>query len=187
MSLLGSEVVDCFFISFEQLFGLVLFEFDYVRMGRMEVYVYVGIDVLKDCLDIYVCLMGEIISSGQLFWDIDGVVECLKFLCVKVIVLEVIGGYEMVLVVVLFLVGFLVVVFNLSYVCNFVKVLGYQVKIDSLDVCVIVYFVEVVNLSIWLILDESIQVLGVFVIWCCQVVDMIMVEKQCLYSVVGMV
>lgn len=153
----------------------------------METYVYVGIDVSKDRLDIYVRPTGETFSSGQLPRDIDGLVERLKPLCARIIGLEATGGYEAALVAALSLAGLPVVVLNPSHVRNFAKALGHQAKTDSLDARVIAHFAEAANPSIRPIPDESTQALAILVTRRRQVVDMIMAEKQRLHSAAGLV
>lgn len=59
-------------------------------------------------------------------------------------VIEVIGWYEMVFVIVCVKVNIFFSVVNFVYIKCFVGVIGCKVKIDKLDVVLIVYFGEVI-------------------------------------------
>ena len=153
----------------------------------METCIYVGIDVSKDRLDIYVRPLGEAFSVSQTSRDIDGLVARLKTFSAKVIALEATGGYETAVVAALSLAGLPVVVLNPSHVRSFAKALGQQAKTDSLDARVIAHFAEAANPQIRPLPDESTQTLAVLVARRRQVVDMITAEKQRLHSAAGLV
>lgn len=73
---------------------------------------FIGIDVLKDCLDVYVCLSGEmfvVLCDGKGF---ESFVERLLELKFILVVVEVIGGFEIIVVVVVVGVLILLVVVN---------------------------------------------------------------------------
>lgn len=119
----------------------------------MKIEWFVGIDVSKLWLDVYVQLGGLVFVVGN---DEVGVVEFVDWLWmdeVCLVVLEVIGGLQEWVVVVLVVVGFFVVVVNLCQVCDFVWVMGCLVKIDKFDVVVLVVFVEVVKLELCELVD----------------------------------
>lgn len=144
----------------------------------MESHVYVGIDVSKDRLDVYVRPSGEGFSVGQAGGDLETLAKRLQGLSVQVVALEATGGYESAAVAALSLAGLPVVVLNPAQVRSFARALGRQAKTDALDAQVIAHFAEATKPQVRSLPDESTAALADLVARRRQVVDMITAENQ---------
>ncbi len=147
----------------------------------MESGVYVGIDVSKDRLDVYVRPSGEGFSVGQSGRELEALAKRLKGLSAQVIALEATGGYESSAVAALSLAGLPVVVLNPAQVRSFARALGRQAKTDTLDAQVIAHFAEATKPPIRSLPDESTVALADLVARRRQLVDMITAENQRLH------
>lgn len=97
-----------------------------------------GVDIGKDFFDIYICLLNEYFKVSN---DKKGVVEVMKYfrkLNIECVVIEFMGCYEVFFVSVCVKVDIFFSIVNLVYVKCFVGVIGWRVKIDKLDVVLIV-------------------------------------------------
>ncbi|HLO65181.1 MAG TPA: IS110 family transposase [Azonexus sp.] len=145
---------------------------------EQQALVYVGIDVSKDRLDVWVHPKGEAFSSRQEVDAIDYVVRRLSGLSAQVIALEATGGYERAVVAALSLAGLPVVVVNPAQVRSFARALGQQAKTDAIDARIIAQFAAATRPQIRPLPDDSTAALAELVARRRQVVDMISAEKQ---------
>jgi len=108
----------------------------------MESAVYVGIDVSKDRLDIHVRPSGEqFVASG----DDKMLVERLRGLDPRLIVLEATGGLQVKAAGLLAAAGLPVAVVNPRQVRDFAKSIGQLAKTDRLDAAAIAHFAEAIR------------------------------------------
>jgi transposase len=139
---------------------------------------FVGIDVSKDTLDVYIHPQGE---SFRLAHNGDGVeqlVQRLTGLELAAIAVEATGGFEGMAVAALGAAGLPVVVVNPKQVHNYAKALGFNAKTDPLDACVIARFAEAVKPAIRPLPDEETVVLAELLARRRQIVQMITAEKN---------
>ena len=150
-----------------------------IRQGRdkMDSFVYIGIDVSKDRLDVHVRPLGEAFSVGQTAGEIKRLIERLGGYPVKVVGLEATGGLENEVVAGLSLAGLPVVVLNPVQVRNFAKALGQHAKTDQIDASVIAHFVEAVKPEVRALPDADTKALADLVARRRQIVEMITAEK----------
>ena len=144
----------------------------------MEPSVYVGVDVSKDRLDVYVRPSGECFSVDQSPQGIDQLVLRLRALPVVMVALEATGGYERAAAAALSVAGLPLVVVNPAQVGSFAKALGQQAKTDRIDAQVIARFVEATRPQVRPLPDDSTAALADLIARRRQIVDMISVEKQ---------
>lgn len=144
----------------------------------MEPSVYVGVDVSKDRLDVYVRPSGECFSVDQSPQGIDRLVLRLRALPVVMVALEATGGYERAAAAALSVTGLPLVVVNPAQVRSFAKALGQQAKTDRIDAQVIARFVEATRPQVRPLPDDSTAALADLIARRRQIVDMISVEKQ---------
>ena len=143
----------------------------------MDSFVYIGIDVSKDRLDVHVRPLGEAFSVGQTAGEIKRLIERLGGYPVKVVGLEATGGLENEVVAGLSLAGLPVVVLNPVQVRNFAKALGQHAKTDQIDASVIAHFVEAVKPEVRALPDADTKALADLVARRRQIVEMITAEK----------
>lgn len=107
--------------------------------------VFVGIDVSKERLDVYVRPSGEEWSVAN---DESGHTELvgkLVTLCPQLVVLEATGGYQVDVVVELGLRGLQVAVVNPRQVRDFAKATGRLAKTDAIDAAALAHFAEAIR------------------------------------------
>jgi transposase len=106
---------------------------------------YIGIDVSKATLDVAILPSTETFSVENNQAAFPALIERLKALAPKCIVLEASGGYEMAVVASLAAASLPVVVVNPRNVRDFAKATGRLAKTDRLDSFVLAYFAEAVK------------------------------------------
>jgi transposase len=105
-----------------------------------DVDLYVGIDVSKERLDVFIHPSGEAFNVAQTSDGLDQLAKRLGELNVLLVTIEATGGFEALVVAALAAVGLPVVVVNPRQVHNFAKALGLNAKTDALDASVIARF-----------------------------------------------
>ncbi len=143
----------------------------------MDRFVYVGIDVSKERLDVHVRPLGEGFSVGQTASGIKALIDRLQAYQVRLVALEATGGLENEVVASLSVAGLPVVVVNPAQVRSFAKALGQHAKTDQIDAGVIAHFGEAVNPEVRALPDAQTRGLADLVARRRQIVDMITAEK----------
>lgn len=143
---------------------------------------FIGIDVSKSLLDIATRPSGTGCSVTNSETEIIKVVETLKALSPKVIVIEATGGMEVPLVVALSQASLPVVVVNPRQVRDFAKAVGRLAKTDRIDAGVLAHFGEAIKPECRLLKDEDTQMLTALVTRRRQVIEMLTAEKNRLGS-----
>ena len=139
---------------------------------------FVGIDVSKDRLDVFVRPTGEVIRVGN---DDEGHAALAKRLVEvnpELTVLEATGGYQVGAVCALALAGVPVAVVNPRQVRDFAKALGQLAKTDALDAEVLAHFAEVARPSPKPLPDEATRTLQAMVTRRRQLVEMLTAESN---------
>jgi transposase len=140
---------------------------------------FVGIDVSKDWLDIFVAPSGEAFRVINSHEGLEGLVIRLKALNGNVaVVMEATGGYESLAAAVLAQSGFAVAVVNPAQVRSFADALGQRAKTDAIDAAVIARFAEAVKPQIRPLQDHQTQAFGELVARRRQIVQMIVSEEN---------
>ncbi len=117
----------------------------------------VGIDVSKDRLDV-ACLPETVLSSSAFENNASGhhaVVEMLRRLMPRLIVIEATGGYHRLLVAALAAARLPVVVVNPRQVRDFARAMGVLAKTDRIDAVVLARFGQKVDPQVRPLLDEQ--------------------------------
>ena len=142
----------------------------------MEQGINVGIDVSKDRLDVFVRPSNEAFAVARDSAGVAGLVERMKALGPKRIVLEATGGFEQVVAAALAAAGLPVVVVNPRQIRDFARAMGYLAKTDRIDAEVIALFAERVEPPLRALADEQTRLLDELVTRRRQVVEMIVAE-----------
>ena len=143
---------------------------------------FIGIDVSKDTLELFVKPLGERMNFPQ---TEDGLLLMANFVqsfspCL--VVLEATGGLERAAVAILGSKGLPIVVINPRQVRDFAKAKGILAKTDKIDALVIADFAEAIRPEIRPLKSEEMQELEVLVTRRRQVVQMLTAEKERLYT-----
>jgi transposase len=139
---------------------------------------FVGIDISKDRLDAFIRPQG--ISFSQPYTDhgISLLIERLVKLHPEVVLLEATGGYETQLVAALAHVRLPVVLINPRQVRDFAKATGTLAKTDRIDAQVLAHFAEAIHPEPRLLADQDQKELGALMSRHCQLIEMIVMEKN---------
>jgi transposase len=140
--------------------------------------VFVGIDVSKARLDIAVRPSGEIWSFTNTEEGFASLIERLKPLEVKLVIVEATGGYQAPLVAALTIASITVAVVNPRQVRDFARATGRLAKTDVLDAEVIARFGEALKPEPRPLPDAETQALQALVMRRRQLVDMITAESN---------
>jgi transposase len=146
---------------------------------------WVGIDISKKSLDIYIRPSGEHLCFGSTEQDISRLVEHLASLHPALVVMEATGGLETLLAVTLTQTGCRVAIVNPRQVRDFAKATGRLAKTDRLDAEVIAHYAEAIRPQVRSSPDETTRHLGELVTRRHQVVEMITAEKNRLGAMHG--
>jgi transposase len=138
--------------------------------------VFVGIDVAKDRLDVHVRPSGEAFAVARDGEGLAALIERLRTLGARLIVLEATGGYEQVAAAALGAARLPLAVVNPRQVRDFARALGRLAKTDRLDAEAIALFAERVQPEPRPLPDEQARLLGELVARRRQVIEMIVAE-----------
>src|SRR5262245_51876155 len=144
----------------------------------MEHPYFVGIDVSKAHLDVYVRPLGE---SFRVSHDDAGFVTLIarvRPFAPAVVVLEATGGYEVTVAAALAGAGLPVAVVNPRQIRDFARATGQLAKTDALDARIIALFAEAVRPAARPVPDEQARALGELVARRRQLVDMLTAEHN---------
>ncbi len=140
--------------------------------------VWVGVDVSKEGLDVAVRPGGEAWSAKNAAAGIKALINKLKNLTPKLIVLEATGGYEYELALRLSKAGLPVAVVNPRQVRDFARAVGKLAKTDPIDAKILAHFAEAVKPPCRLVKDQKLNELDQLVTRHRQLVEMIVAERN---------
>jgi transposase len=149
--------------------------------------VYVGIDVSKARLDVAIRPSGEVWKCTNDEAGFARLVEKLKPLAPRLVVMEATGGYQAPAAAALTVAGIAVAVVNPRQVRDFGRASGQLAKTDALDAEVIALFAETLKPQPRPLPDRDAEVLQALVVRRRQLVDMITAESNRLGTAAGLV
>jgi len=139
---------------------------------------FVGVDVSKDRLDVCVLPQNEAFAVSRKPEGLIALVDRLKPLSPKLIVVEATGGYELVVSAALAAAGLPLAVVNPAQVRHYAQALGKRAKSDPIDAYVLARFACDVKPEPRELPDEATQFLADLVSRRRQIVEMIGAERQ---------
>jgi transposase len=146
---------------------------------------FVGIDVSKASLDVYLHPLDQICSFANSPKEISALVERLKLLTVERIIVEATGGLETLLVSQLAAAGLPVFVINPRQARDFARATGQLAKTDSLDAKVLAQFAQAIRPKLRPIASDQARNLEAILTRRRQLVEILVGEKNRLASTVG--
>lgn len=144
--------------------------------------VFVGIDVSKASLDVFVLPQGDSFTMANDEAGVEVLAERLEELKPTLVVLEATGGLQNLAVGVLHAKQLPVVVANPRQVRDFAKAMGKLAKSDGIDAQVLANFAQRIKPELRPIKDESAQVLSALLSRRRQLLEMLVAEKNRLNS-----
>lgn len=139
---------------------------------------WVGIDVSKATLDVYIRPMGKILKVANTELDIFKLVEELKFYDLNLIVIEATGGLETELIIQLQAALLPVALINPRQGRDFAKATGKLAKTDAIDAQILAHFGEAMKPKVLAIESESARQLSELMSRRRQLVEMQTAEKN---------
>lgn len=139
---------------------------------------FVGIDVSKATLDVAVAPTGETWSVPNAADGMQQLVQRLRELSPKLVVLEATGGLERRAVAAIAAAGLPVAAVNPRQVRDFAKAMGRLAKTDAIDAAILALFADRIRPEPRPLRDAQAQELEALVVRRRQVVDMITAEKN---------
>jgi transposase len=139
---------------------------------------WVGIDISKATLDVYLRPLGKAMKVANTEEDISKLVEALKSYTVNLIVLEATGGLETELVIQLQAAGLPVALINPRQGRNFAKATGKLAKTDAIDAQILAHFGEAMKPQILAVESEESRQLSDLISRRRQLVEMRTAEKN---------
>ena len=147
-------------------------------MKDISVKPWIGIDVSKAQLDVYIHPTAQRYSFQQTDKDIETLAQTLERLEPSMIILEASGGYESVVAGILANLGLPVVVVNPRQVRDFAKATGTLAKTDLIDAQILARFGEAVKPEVRPLPDDDTQALDALVKRRRQITQMLTMEKN---------
>lgn len=139
---------------------------------------WVGIDISKATLDVYLRPLGKAMKVANTKEDISKLVETLKSYTVNLIVLEATGGWETELVIQLQEADLPVALINPRQGRDFAKATGKLAKTDAIDAQILAHFGEAMQPQILAVESEESRQLGDLISRRRQLVEMRTAEKN---------
>jgi transposase len=152
-------------------------------MSEESISKYVGIDVSKARLDIFVSGDNEIWATSNDEEGFQFILERLHPITPALIVVESTGGLEISLLVALYTAGLPVALVNPGRVREFAKSTGLLAKTDKLDARLLTRFAEAVKPPLTQLPSEAEQLLSDLMGRRCQLIEMLTAEKNRLGTV----
>jgi transposase len=143
---------------------------------------YVGIDVAKDRLDVHVRPGGETFGVSRDHDGLIALVDRLRVLSPKLVVMEATGGFEVTVAAALSIAGLPLAVVNPRQIRDFARALGRLAKTDALDAEAIAHFAEAVHPEPRPLPDAQARELAELVARRRQVIEMMVAERNRLRS-----
>lgn len=147
-------------------------------MTSSSVEFFVGIDISKDQLDMAVWGEEDIWSYDNNETGIHDLIEVMRFMSPKLIVLEASGGWEVSLALELGFAKLPVVVINPTRVRNFARATGQWAKTDRLDALMLARFAEAVRPEVRPLRNEEQAQLAAYITRRRQLNGMLTAEKN---------
>lgn len=139
---------------------------------------YVGVDISKDRLDVFVRPSGESFVVARDAKGLEALVKRLNVLAPAIVAMEATGGYETVVAAALAAAGIPLAVINPAQMRYFAQAMGKRAKTDPIDAQVIAHFAEAAKPELRPVPDEQVQMLGDLVARRRQIIEMIVAERQ---------
>jgi transposase len=139
---------------------------------------FIGIDVSKARLDVYVRPGGESFAVNR---DSEGIEALIARVCAlgpSLVVLEATGGFETVVAAALGAAGLPLAVVNPRQIRDFARAIGRLAKTDPIDAAVIAHFAEAVRPEARPIANEEARTLGEFIARRRQLLEMMTAERN---------
>jgi transposase len=140
--------------------------------------VFVGIDISKDRLDTFIRPQETFFSEPYTEQGVRALVKRVTELSPQLVLLEATGGYEAQIVAALAHAKLPVVLINPRQVRDFAKAMGKLAKTDHIDARVLARFAEAVRPEPRLLPDQDQKELASLMSRHCQIVEMIVMEKN---------
>lgn len=140
--------------------------------------VFVGIDVSKDRLDVYVRPDGEAFAVARDGKGLEELIGRLVELAPQLVALEATGGFETIAAAALAGAGLPLVVINPAQVRQFAQAIGKRAKTDPIDAAVIAHFAEAVKPEPRPMPNEEARLLAELVARRRQIIEMLVAERQ---------
>ncbi len=147
--------------------------------------IWVGIDVLKRCLDVAIRPTGELLSIDNDETGIRRLARTLAKSPPELIVLEATGGHEYAAAYALMKAGLPVAVVNPRQVRDFARAMGKLAKTDPIDAKILAHFGEAVRPPVRAVPDEQLEEIGHLVTRHRQLIEMIVAERNRRMSSMG--
>jgi transposase len=144
--------------------------------------VFVGIDISKDRLDVFIRPQAASFSEAHTDQGIALLVERLRKVHPEVVLLEATGGYETRIVGALAHARLPVVLINPRQVRDFAKATGRLAKTDRIDAQVLAHFAEAVHPEVRLLGDQDQKELSALMSRHGQLIEMIVMEKNRMHT-----
>lgn len=139
---------------------------------------YIGIDVSKAMLDIFISSRNKYIQAQNNATGIKKLIKEFRLYSNVLVVMESTGGYEKYAAQALAKVGISVAIINPRQIRDFAKALGKLAKTDRIDAEVIAIFAEKMQPKANVVCDENQQKLAAYNVRRRQLIDMITMEKN---------
>jgi transposase len=139
---------------------------------------FVGIDVAKDRLDVHLRPSAEAFAVARDGEGLAQLVERLRALVPRLVVMEATGGYETIVASALAAAQLPLAVVNPRRIRDFARATGRLAKTDRLDAAAIAHFAEAVQPSARPIADAQALALGELVARRRQVIEMMVAERN---------
>jgi len=147
-------------------------------MKMENISVWVGIDVSKAALDVYIRPIGKALKVANTEVEIAALIEQLKFYNINLIVLEATGGLETELLIQLQAAVLPVALINPRQGRDFAKATGKLAKTDTIDAQILAHFGEAMKPQVLAIESEASRQLGELISRRRQLVEMQTAEKN---------
>lgn len=138
---------------------------------------WIGIDVSKRCLDVYIRPLGRAVQVANSELGLVELHHHLDGLVIGLIVLEATGGYQALAARTLMEQGYPTVVVNPRQVRDFAKATGRLAKTDKIDAEILAHFADAIRPEVRVMASEDGQVLQALVTRRQQLVEMRSAEK----------
>jgi transposase len=139
---------------------------------------FVGIDVAKDRLDVHLRPSGEAFAVARDGEGVAQLVERLRALVPRLVVMEATGGYETIVASAVAAAHLPLAVVNPRQIREFARATGKLAKTDRLDAAAIAHFAEAVRPPARPVAEPEAQALGELVARRRQVIEMMVAERN---------
>jgi len=146
--------------------------------GKKKEGQWIGIDVSKRKLDIYIRPTGKLFQVGNNVIDIISLLTQLKAYRVELVIVESTGGMERLVHTILAKAGLPIVVINPKRVRDFAKATGKLAKTDKLDAQTLAHFAEAIRPDVRAMATDETQDLQELVTRRQQLVEMLSAERN---------